>query len=329
MTDGPQAAEPEPGADTTEALVPILPRAAREAREALLAPRPSAGPTMLVVSFLLFVFALGPDMSVTGIAMLVGILFFHELGHLAGMRLFGFRDLGMFFLPFFGAAASGHKTGASACEHAMVSLAGPLPGIVAAIGLLWYAGPGALAANPVPAVAQVAFMLVFLNLVNLVPVLPFDGGRFFETLLFARWPWLDGMFRVAAILGLVWIAWHGEMPMLGLVAGLMLIGTPTHVRVAFEAARMRRHHDWPLQVERLSDTELLALHAGAVRVAPPTTNEQTRAAVLRGLIPRLYDRIARRQASPLQVAGLVLLWLFGVLLALGELFYLAVDPSRY
>jgi len=43
-------------------------------------------------------------------AMLVGVLFFHELGHYVGMRIFGYRNVRMFFIPLFGAAVSGQKT---------------------------------------------------------------------------------------------------------------------------------------------------------------------------------------------------------------------------
>ncbi|MCU0866247.1 MAG: hypothetical protein MUC36_20880 [Planctomycetes bacterium] len=322
MTDSPQAAGPEPGADAKEAPIPILPRAAREAREALLAPRPSAGPTMLLLSLVLFVFVSDKDVDATDLAVIVGILLFHELGHLACMRLFGFRDLGMLFLPFLGAAVSGHKDGASAWERALVSLAGPLPGIVAAIGLLWYVGPGAMAHEPRSEVAEATALLVTLNLLNLVPVLPLDGGRVFEVLLFARWPWLDGMFRAATTFGIGWLAWRTESVAFGLLAALMLLGMRTHLRVGLEAARMRKQHDWPIQMEQLSETELLALHAGAVRATPSAT-------LVRKLIPELYDRIARRQASLLQVIGLLLLWMVGVLLALGELVYVIVDPSRY
>lgn len=37
----------------------------------------------------------------------IGVLLFHELGHYVAMRLFGYRDVRMFFVPFFGAAVSG------------------------------------------------------------------------------------------------------------------------------------------------------------------------------------------------------------------------------
>ena len=42
-------------------------------------------------------------LSVEMLAILVGVLFVHELGHWVAMRVFGYRNLKMFFIPFFGA----------------------------------------------------------------------------------------------------------------------------------------------------------------------------------------------------------------------------------
>src|SRR5579883_2383282 len=70
------------------------------------------------------------------LVILIGVLFLHELGHFLAMRLFRYRDLSMFFLPFFGAAVTGHKDDASLSEKIGVLLAGPLPGLLLGIGLL-------------------------------------------------------------------------------------------------------------------------------------------------------------------------------------------------
>ena len=47
--------------------------------------------------------------SAENLACLVIVLLIHEAGHFAGMKLFGYRDVRMFFLPFFGAAVSGRS----------------------------------------------------------------------------------------------------------------------------------------------------------------------------------------------------------------------------
>ena len=57
---------------------------------------------------------------------LILVLLVHEVGHYAGMRRFGYRNVQMFFIPLFGAAVSGHGIRASVTEHAAVLLLGPV-----------------------------------------------------------------------------------------------------------------------------------------------------------------------------------------------------------
>jgi len=65
-------------------------------------------------------------------------------------------------------------------------------------------------------------MLVLVNAFNLLPILPLDGGRLFQTLLFARTPALDVLFRLLANAGLGWLAVQG-FAILGVVAAFMLV----------------------------------------------------------------------------------------------------------
>ncbi len=91
---------------------------------------------ILAVSLLLFVGLGMRNDPIAFIATLVGVLFFHELGHYVGMRMFGYRNVRMFFIPLFGAAVSGQKTNAKSYQEAIVSLLGPVPGLCLAIVLL-------------------------------------------------------------------------------------------------------------------------------------------------------------------------------------------------
>src|ERR1700759_4641270 len=69
--------------------------------------------------------------TLVNLAALTGVLFFHEAGHFVGMRVFGWRDLKMFFIPFLGAAVSGRRNGAESWKEGLVLLLGPLPGLFA------------------------------------------------------------------------------------------------------------------------------------------------------------------------------------------------------
>src|SRR6266496_971585 len=64
-------------------------------------PKPLLGQLpLLVVTFAFFAFANGFRGSALDLALLVAVLLFHEAGHLAGMKMFGFHDLKVFFVPF-------------------------------------------------------------------------------------------------------------------------------------------------------------------------------------------------------------------------------------
>ena len=51
------------------------------------------------------------------------------------MRIFHYRNLRMFFIPLFGAAVTGRNWNVPGWKKALVSLAGPLPGIALGIFL--------------------------------------------------------------------------------------------------------------------------------------------------------------------------------------------------
>src|SRR5438045_2319376 len=93
------------------------------ARRQLVAPAPAQTRSLLYLGlFVLFVWTqLDGLKSLSGIALLIAVLLFHEGGHALGMRLFGYRDVRMFFIPFFGAAVQGRPRGAVAWKHAVVS----------------------------------------------------------------------------------------------------------------------------------------------------------------------------------------------------------------
>src|SRR5262245_10303645 len=104
-----------------------------QARSELLSPPPLQTTSLLFIAlFSFFVLSqLDGLKSLPRIATLVGVLLFHEGGHWAAMRVFGYRDVRVFFIPFLGAATSGRARGVAGWKEAVVSLMGPVPGIIA------------------------------------------------------------------------------------------------------------------------------------------------------------------------------------------------------
>ena len=171
--------------------------------------------------------------SLRSAVVVIGILLFHELGHYVGMRMFGYRDVRMFFIPFFGAAVSGKRVGVAAWKDGVVTLLGPVPGILVAFIL------GAQSQTLSPATYAVAMSMVSINAFNLLPLAGLDGARLLQLLLFSRHRWLElgfqGCAGVAA--GVLAFNWHSIA--LGILAYFMVMLIPYRRRVLDGARRLR------------------------------------------------------------------------------------------
>lgn len=100
------------------------------------------------------------------------LIFVHEMGHVVALRARGIKAGAPIFLPFLGAFVSMKSAPRSVYEEAESALAGPVVGTVGAFGVA-YAGQ-ALDSDLLRALALTGFLL---NLFNLLPALPLDGGR--------------------------------------------------------------------------------------------------------------------------------------------------------
>ena len=182
---------------------------------------------LFAVSLALFAasFATSRDTAVYG-AIVVGVVLFHELGHYAAMRAFGYQDTTIFFIPFLGGAAAGRKVNASLAQEIIVLLAGPVPGLILA------AAAALSGATNVPQLNVALWMLVSVNLFNLLPILPLDGGRIVHALLFARNAWLDAALRIAGVALFALLAVGSSSAVLFGLTLLMALGIPHGFRLA-------------------------------------------------------------------------------------------------
>jgi Zn-dependent protease len=139
----------------------------------------------------------------------VALLFVHEMGHVIQLRREGIKASTPMFIPFLGAAIFSRSLGDNALAEARVGLAGPVLGSVGALGV---AIVGALTGSDLLlALAYVGFLL---NLFNLLPVLPLDGGRAMAAM--APWMWFVGF---AALIPLALFLRGGFILLLILVFG--------------------------------------------------------------------------------------------------------------
>ncbi len=216
---------------------------------------------LLLVTAGLFSVAFGAVFSWELVPVLVGVLFFHELGHFAAMKLFGYRDLSIFFIPLLGAATTGIKEHATPMQQVLVYLAGPVPGLVLGV-VAWY-GSNLLQS---PTLMTIGIVALILNLLNLLPFAPLDGGRIVEVLWFSRFPRARVGFALLGAMGLGVLALFFEDFILSGLALLLLMLVPGQWRIAKLIIRVREEGPAP-------EPELLRrifAHMSEIYSSPPT-----------------------------------------------------------
>src|SRR6266516_394282 len=127
-----------------------------------------------------------------GIGLIV-LLFVHEMGHVVEAKHQGLPVSVPVFIPFMGALITMKQMPHNAWREARLAIAGPIVGSLGALAL--YLLGLAYDSNPLKALAFLGFLI---NLFNLLPVIPLDGGRISAALHPAMW-----FVGLAALLALV------------------------------------------------------------------------------------------------------------------------------
>ena len=146
--------------------------------------------------FILLFYFLIDDVQVLFLVVL--ILFIHEMGHFIAMKVFGYNGVNMFFIPLIGAMVTGEKERVSQSQRAIIVLAGPIPGVLIGCGIIAYAQTiGHTGA------AIAGFMFLLINILNLLPLDPLDGGKLIETLFFSSNEKIKQVFLIASVVIMV------------------------------------------------------------------------------------------------------------------------------
>jgi len=124
--------------------------------------------------------SLGVYWSIFGWRLALGLIlsiYVHEMGHVSALHRLGFPASAPTFIPGLGAFIRLKQRPVSPREDARVGLAGPIWGLGAAL-VAW----GVHLAGGGPIWAAVAWLGAWINLFNLLPLGPLDGGRAFSAL---------------------------------------------------------------------------------------------------------------------------------------------------
>jgi Zn-dependent protease len=266
----------------------IFAREVEKELEALESPRQSLSRNLLVLVGTLVLFSAieSMDASPAGVVILIVVVFLHEMGHLVAMKVFGYRDVQMFFIPFFGAAVSGIEASPNGTRRAIVALFGPAPGIVfgTVCAVLFHVTGRQVLMDS-------ARTFLFLNTFNLLPFIPLDGGRYLEAAWFARAPLWRAIFEVIAGIGLAALALATGSFLLGIIAFFVL----AVVRFSYFSSRLA------LQVR----TELQAQEGGP---AVQGVQERIPSHIVERLVPLIVAHLDGRESAKTVAAALRNIW---------------------
>ena len=111
---------------------------------------------------------------------LIACLVFHEYGHIRAMKYFGMKTKGIYLIPFLGGAAVTEDKINTRWQDVAISMMGPCFGLFLSLILIviyWI--------TDMPFFAGVAVFNALLNIINLLPVLPLDGGHVLKSISFS------------------------------------------------------------------------------------------------------------------------------------------------
>ncbi len=162
--------------------------------------KPQPTPTKMLVSagLLILVLLLVFQMNFKIVAGMLIVFFIHEIGHFIAMKYYKIQSLPSMFNPIYGAYASNLTSDTTMLQRSVIALAGPVPGIV--IGLIMLSVVVANPAADMTDLSNLGWMFLGINMLNMLPILPLDGGNLFEALYFESNYILQIIFLIGSIL---------------------------------------------------------------------------------------------------------------------------------
>ena len=185
--------------------------------------------TILSMGFMIWIYAMMWGWKFA--AGFVFLIFVHEMGHVIAAKWLGLPVSAPLFIPFIGAAITMKENPRDAWTEALMAYGGPLAGCIGS-WICWFIALQT-GENWILAVAQLSFLI---NIFNMIPVPPLDGGRICAAV--SPWFWIFGL----VLLGLSVVYFHAWNAIIIIVLVLFmafprikatLFGTPTPEMAAY------------------------------------------------------------------------------------------------
>lgn len=140
------------------------------------------GSAVTIISFAISLVALQLIFSWTLSLLILVQLLIHETGHAVAVQRLSLKTGMPVFIPFLGAVIDLKEQPRSAHQEAIVGIAGPVAGTVAALAVL-----ASYMATGNHDLLIAAYVGAFINYFNLLPLSPLDGGRIVGVIHPALW----------------------------------------------------------------------------------------------------------------------------------------------
>tara|TARA_R110001583_G_scaffold16561_21_gene67989 strand:+ start:19766 stop:20869 length:1104 start_codon:yes stop_codon:yes gene_type:complete len=166
---------------------------------------------------------------------LIACLVFHEYGHIKAMKHFGMKTKGIYLIPFMGGLALSDEKINTRWQDVVISIMGPFFGLMMSITALlvyWLTDE--------PFFAGLAAFNALLNLFNLLPILPLDGGHILKSISFSMNSTTGLVTCIAGAAIGIFLSYSLGLALLGF---MLLIGS---VEIVFEWKARHQSHLLPL-----------------------------------------------------------------------------------
>ncbi len=166
---------------------------------------------------------------------LILCLVFHEYGHIRAMKYFGLKTKGIYLIPFVGGLALSDDKINTRWQDVFISIMGPFFGLILSIACLvgyWL--------TDLEILAGLAVFNALLNLFNLLPILPLDGGHILKSIAFSINSKVGILVCILGAVFGIYISYHFGLALLGF---LLAIGS---IEIFFEYKRRHLSELLPL-----------------------------------------------------------------------------------
>ena len=260
------------------------------------------------------------------------VLIIHEMGHFILMKRFNYKDVYMLFIPLMGAFVQGKKKQYRQKESLLVVLAGPLPGVIIGLVLLYLSMQ-----YKAPWMIELGLLFLLLNWINLIPLDPLDGGQLFSQLIQKNQAFFSLLFSFISSLVLIAIGWYignWGLMIFGFVMGFRVRTLQKHyeLRKEMDALGINYHQTYEQLSKRdyASIKELVVAQSTALKTFVETVDQEESNPVVAEQVNNALISPVIKDANVLFKFVIILFWIIALLIPF-VLLYIFADsiPTDY